>query len=415
MNKKLVAVAIAGLLAAPLAQAQTANVTLYGRANMNMAFVNGGQTSAAAGNTNPTVFRVDSNSSRFGIRGTESLGGGLNAIFQIENGSINMSSTGGVLGGRDTFLGLSGSWGTFKMGFFSAPYDDITIIQGSSTLNTGILSTGSLWAQATQDPSGAINGTTSTGGGFDSRLANSIRYDSPTWSGFSFSGQFATAERSATAGTTPVALPTPTSNIGGLPVGFGQAAGANNNTSGGTSSNSNSQSYIVRYINGPFTGLFGYEYHNNLRGPINANLDDSAWSIAAQWQFSGFNIGGVFEKLDYDATRTTDLTRHYWQINSTINIGANGELYVMYGSAGDGGGSAVNGTKIGQLIKGDNTGANTWQVAYTHALSKRTKLFTGYVKVNNDDLANYSFGGNGYSVRAGASPGGFTAGMWHNF
>ncbi len=73
MNKKLVAVAIAGLLAAPLAQAQTANVTLYGRANMNMAFVNGGQFSAATGNTNPTVFRVDSNSSRFGIRGTESL------------------------------------------------------------------------------------------------------------------------------------------------------------------------------------------------------------------------------------------------------------------------------------------------------------------------------------------------------
>ena len=158
MNKKLVAVAIAGLLAAPLAQAQTANVTLYGRANMNMAFVNGGQFSVAAGNTNPTVFRVDSNSSRFGIRGTESLGGGLNAIFQIENGSINMSSTGGALAGRDTFLGLSGSLGTFKMGFFSAPYDDITIIQGSSTLNTGILSTGSLWAQATQDPSGHVTG-----------------------------------------------------------------------------------------------------------------------------------------------------------------------------------------------------------------------------------------------------------------
>ncbi len=41
MNKKLVAVAIAGLLAAPLAQAQTANVTLYGRVNLDMEFVNG--------------------------------------------------------------------------------------------------------------------------------------------------------------------------------------------------------------------------------------------------------------------------------------------------------------------------------------------------------------------------------------
>ena len=35
MNKKLVAVAIAGVLAAPLAQAQTANVTLYGRLNLD--------------------------------------------------------------------------------------------------------------------------------------------------------------------------------------------------------------------------------------------------------------------------------------------------------------------------------------------------------------------------------------------
>ena len=39
MNKKLVAVAVAGVLAAPLAQAQTANVTLYGRVNLDVEFV----------------------------------------------------------------------------------------------------------------------------------------------------------------------------------------------------------------------------------------------------------------------------------------------------------------------------------------------------------------------------------------
>jgi len=393
MNKKLVAVAIAGLLAAPLAQAQTANVTLYGRVNIDMEFVNG----RLANNTNPNVYRVVSNSSRFGLRGTESLGGGLNAIFQIENGSINMSSTGGVLAGRDTFLGLSGAWGKFYMGFFSAPYDDITIIQGSSTLNTGILSTGSLWAQATRDPSGNIVGNVSGGGGFDSRLANSIRYDSPTWSGLNFSAQFASSERTATAG------------------GAAQGAGGSNNNNGGNSSNSNAQSYIVRYINGPFTGLVGYELHSKLRGPVNANLSDQAFSAAAQWQFSMFNVGFTWERLDYDATQSTDLKRDYWQLNSTINVGANGELYLMYGSAGDGKGSAVTGTTIGQLVKGNDTGASTWQVAYTYALSKRTKLFTGYVKVNNDKNAFYSFGGNTTSVARGGDPGGFSAGMWHNF
>lgn len=45
MNKKLVAVAVAGVLAAPLAaQAQTANVTLYGRLNLTMEAVSGRTT-----------------------------------------------------------------------------------------------------------------------------------------------------------------------------------------------------------------------------------------------------------------------------------------------------------------------------------------------------------------------------------
>ena len=78
MNKKLVAVAIAGLLAAPLAQAQTANVTLYGRVHMDFEFVNGRYINPYPGivqpasctsgpnagsvngciTTNPTQFRV---------------------------------------------------------------------------------------------------------------------------------------------------------------------------------------------------------------------------------------------------------------------------------------------------------------------------------------------------------------------
>src|SRR5512133_2870572 len=124
MNKKLVALAVAGAFALPMAaQAQTANVTLYGRANMDMEFVNGRilapgvtqpTTCTNVNNcvtSNPTVFRVSSNSSRFGLRGTESLGGGLNAIFQLEN-SVPWDNGGGNIGGRGTFVGLQGSWGT---------------------------------------------------------------------------------------------------------------------------------------------------------------------------------------------------------------------------------------------------------------------------------------------------------------
>ena len=64
MNKKLVAVAVAGMLAAPLAaQAQTANVTLYGRLNLDMEVVNAKQDAPAQGNPKENMFFVKSNSS----------------------------------------------------------------------------------------------------------------------------------------------------------------------------------------------------------------------------------------------------------------------------------------------------------------------------------------------------------------
>ena len=140
MNKKLVAVAVAGVLGAPLAaHAQTANVTLYGRLNLDFEVVNGRQAGATA--SNPNVTRLSSNSSRFGVRGTESLGGGLNAIFQIES-SINGDTNSGQPGGRETFVGLQGSWGTFKMGQFLMPLDDMHPIFGNvPTYTTSILST----------------------------------------------------------------------------------------------------------------------------------------------------------------------------------------------------------------------------------------------------------------------------------
>jgi predicted porin len=416
MNKKLVAVAVAGLLAAPLAQAQTANVTLYGRINIDMEFVSG----RLANNTDPTVYRVTSNSSRFGLRVTESLGGGLNAIFQIENGSVAATVGGGNLAGRDTFVGLSGNWGTFKMGRYLAPYDDIHGIFGNdNTASTSILSTASVWAQGFAGQ--PVNG------GFDDRLMQSIRYDSPSWSGLTASAQFST---------------------NGGQVGPSGTTAPSNNT--------NAQSYGLFYRNGPFIIGTAYEYHHNQRGTAQLPLSDWAWSVAAKWQFSGFNIAGVYEKMNYEVNNgpalqqvRNNLKRNFWAVDTTINIGANGQLFLYYGQAGDGSGSAqdtpgpvitnttctaagvctagaVTGSNISRvagLAKGDSTGAKHWEIGYSYDLSKRTRLYTGYVALNNDDNASYNFNINAYPGNAGGNVGGpvgmnlkgFVMGMYHNF
>ena len=76
---------------------------------------------------NPTVVRVSSNTSRFGMRGQESLGGGLLAIFQLESNvswDTGNSSISG-LASRESFVGLQGSWGKVTMGKFLMPQDDV--------------------------------------------------------------------------------------------------------------------------------------------------------------------------------------------------------------------------------------------------------------------------------------------------
>src|SRR3954453_10155180 len=88
MNKKLIALAVAGALASPLAaQAQTANVTMYG--TFRLALESTDLNNVGRNN------HIDSWSSRWGIRRIESVGGVLNGIFQLELG-VGLDNSGGA-------------------------------------------------------------------------------------------------------------------------------------------------------------------------------------------------------------------------------------------------------------------------------------------------------------------------------
>jgi len=404
MNKKLVAVAVAGVLAAPLAaQAQTANVTLYGRLNIDYELLTGKQ----ADGTNPNVSRLSSNSSRLGVRGTESLGGGLNAIFQIESNvsGDTSNSSGSGLASRETFVGLQGAWGTFKMGKFLMPLDDLHPIFGNvPTYTTSILSTADLWAQGTQSK---------FNGGFDARLSNSLRYDSPVWAGFNFSSQISLRDSSGFADNglnSPPAATNPT------------VYGGDNGDHVSELRHAYVWGLAGYYNNGPIQAGLGYESNVNVRGP---GLSDYDITFTGAYNFGVVRIAGVYEKLKYDVSSGGDLTRNFWGVSATAPIGP-GALYAFWGRAEDGKGSAADGSRVGGLTHGSQTGSDQYEISYTYPLSKRTQVYAGYVKLQNDAAAAYTFNINAYTINTSCTiaatcaspngkPGGLVLGMIHLF
>ena len=389
MNKKLVAVAVAGMLAVPLAaQAQTANVTLYGRVNIDMEVINVKQDQPLSGSPKENLFLIKSNSSRLGVRGSEALGGGLSAIFQIESGvgAAVGGGLGGTLGTRETFVGLQGGWGTLKGGYFLTPYDDIHPIFGNvPTLGTSILGTQALWSNT------GWGGNSQNGGAFDDRAPNSIRYDSPNIRGFTGSVQISAAQQGGDATSANTATPT-------------------------TLEAQRKHAYMLSlnglYNNGPFQGGVAYEVHNNFRPQTLASipkLKDQGFTGAASWNFGVVKIGGVYERVKYDVNAGGTLQRNFWGGAVTWNLGP-GQLYAMYGQAQNGTGSAAAGSQIGAVRLGPNTGARQYEVSYTYALSKRTLMYAGYVRIDNRSNGAYNFGVNQIGGACGLSASGQIAG-----
>jgi predicted porin len=370
---------IGGVALSPLANAQFANVSLYGNLNLDVELVNGARTEGG----NPSLVRVSSNSSRFGLRGHEYLGQGQVAIFQLES-SVFGDTGGSALATRETFVGLQGDWGTFKLGNFLTPYDDIhTIFGNSPTLTTSILSTAALWAQ------GALS---KTEGGFDARLGNSVRYETPPLDGFSAALQFAARDTS------------------------GDPNGGDN----GDRLSELRHAFVLSggafYTRGPLDLGIAYEYNYRIRptGP-----SDNALSITGGYDFGtvvsnvGLRVAGVYERLNYD-TPTGSLTRNFYGLATTLAVG-DGTFYAFWGKAADGTGSAVEGTTIGALIKGPETASEQWELSYSYSLSLRTMLYAGWVKIDNRANAAYSFNINPYPVAPGARPSGLVFGIVHFF
>ena len=253
-------VLIAGMLSgiAGAAQAQS-NVVIYGIVDLGLNFTNN-----AGGNRAYELQSGYPSGSRIGVKGKEDLGGGLSAVFQLENGFNADTGTlgqGGRLFGRQAFVGLSSNQlGTLTVG---RQYDSVVDFLGPLTAN------GNWGGYLFSHPFDNDN----TDNSF--RINNAVKYTSADYGGFKF---------------------------GGL-VGLGETAGAQRTNM--------TYSLGAQYVNGPWAVAAAY-MSNTLPG-ANATgsiAENDANFLAYQQRTAGaginYTVGNATFGLVYSNTNFTN-------------------------------------------------------------------------------------------------------------
>lgn len=328
---------IASIAMAGAAHAQS-SVTLYGTIDTSLTYVrnaDGGKNLWALGNSSAGNL----SGSRWGLKGSEDLGGGLAAIFQLENG-FN-PSTGGLgqgnrIFGRQAYVGLaSNRYGSITLG---RQYDPLIDLVQPITADNYF---GSVFATA-----GDVDN-------YDNsfRVDNAVKYTSPVIAGLQFEAMY---------------------SLGGV---------------AGSTGSKQSYSAAVSYANGPLSLAGGYFYAANANpatgnrttwsstsdgtfdGAINTGYQ-TAHSIgiarvAGQYVLGAFTVGAGYSNAQYrrDGASVFAKNEHYNTAQGFVNYQASAALLVGVG---------YSFTK-----SGGNTAANYHQasVGADYNLSKRTDVY----------------------------------------
>src|SRR5580698_9530134 len=232
----LSSLSLALLGAAGAAHAQS-SVTLYGVLDDSIQYIN---NNAVNGKNQSSIGLAAGNlqGNRWGMKGTEDLGGGLKAIFQLENGFSPNNGTlgqGGKMFGRQAFVGLqSDQFGTVTLG---RQYDPVVDLVQAVTADN-------YWGSTFTTPSDVDNNDNS------SRTNNAIKYTSNTYSGFQFEAMYA----------------------------FGGVAGS--------SGAGQTWSGAATYSNGPFSLAAGYiRMDNSNTAAARAAGDPAGWNSTSDGTF----------------------------------------------------------------------------------------------------------------------------------
>src|SRR5438045_3606111 len=134
MQKKLLTMAVAGALAAPCIALAQSSVEVYG--TINMAFGKFKYSESAAGVASVSKWDVAQGASNYGLRGRESLGGGLTGWFQLEqNAPLERSNNISITpASRNSAVGIQGGFGNVFLGQWTTPWADLDALWSIGTV-----------------------------------------------------------------------------------------------------------------------------------------------------------------------------------------------------------------------------------------------------------------------------------------
>ena len=383
MNRKTLALAVIVACAAPACLAEDDAVTLYGRVYATVESVQASGEPAVARRT-----RVADQSSRLGVRGTETLAPGTKAFFQLET-AFQPDQNDTTFAGRNSGVGLINAAGTFLLGRWDVPFKvanyDVDVF-GDFTIGA--------FSMALQG-----SGVAGVNGQFNRRDQNVVQYWSPTWAGFQAKLTYAANE--------------------------GRTATANPRSEGGSLTWSKGPVYV------------GYAYHElrdqtygiytNYAPVPPAVLATGSVQVAkqvGQSVFGALDVGPLRFGLDYqEFKRTGPVTpavatpstvvgftkQKAWMGNATWRIGAHKLMYQYLETKG-----GVQQAFDPAYSPGEPK-CSVNAVAWQYDFSKRTFVIAQYVRVRNNATATCTLGQNPLAIVAGQDPEGISLGMQHVF
>jgi len=336
MKKHLIALAVLAASGAAMAQS---SVQIYGIVD---AYVGSSQdTTGKSGNTAKTdassqtvVNSGGLKSSRWGMKGSEDLGGGLKAGFKLEQRfKADSGEQDGVAFKGESSIYLSGDFGTVALGRMGTPYDDL---RGKTNpiADTSISPVGDTIKEAQGD--------------YTDKTDNTIAYVSPNYNGFSVA----------------------------VGVSFGE-----NKT--GSVDGTQHTSLKLQYANGPLLVGYGHqkeEVQNTAGTPAVADgINDVSYNLlAASYDFGIAKLVGGYQTAERKKKGVDlgDDQAYYFGVQAPVAKNVN--VYFGYANA-----------KFDAVAANGDVKSTGYTLAANYALSKRTDAYVGYkhIKKENDNTS----------------------------